>query len=181
MYNSATTTTVQDSVLHEHLYTAGSTPQVMALTPPLSSGGQLYGRYAVRFKSDVVPGYKLAWLLWPSSDDWSQGEVDFPEGDAGGEISGYAHDTTGQPSRNAWYLNTGKPMTSWHTAVIEWSPDKLTFILDGIAHSTTDPKAIPTHKMGWVLQTETQLSAEAPSPSVSGTVSIDWVAAWTRD
>jgi len=43
-------------------------------------GGLLYGRYAIHFKADPVPGYKTSWLLWPDSEKWPQdGEIDFPE------------------------------------------------------------------------------------------------------
>ena len=181
-YDSATTTTVHDGVVDEHLHTAGSTPQVMALTPPLGSAADSpYGRYAVRFKADEIPGYKMAWLLWPTSDDWHQGEVDFPEGDLGGPVEGYAHDVTGDPSRNAWSVQTGTSMTDWHTAVIEWSPGRLTYTLDDRSWTTTDTSAIPTDPMHWILQTETQLSAQAPPAGSAGHVYVDWVAAWTRE
>jgi hypothetical protein len=183
-YDSATTVTVRGGVLDEHLHTAGKTPQVVALTPQLAGldgNVQTHGRYAVRFRAEEAPGYKLAWLLWPASDDWSQGELDFPEGDAGGQINGYAHDVTGSPSSNAWAVDTGTSMVDWHTAVIEWSPGRLTYSLDDRSWTTTDPAAIPTDPMGWVLQTETQLEAAAPDPSVSGHVFIDWVAAWALE
>ena len=41
---------------------------------------QAFGRFSVRFRSDPLPGYKAAWLLWPESDNWNEGEIDFPEG-----------------------------------------------------------------------------------------------------
>jgi hypothetical protein len=181
VYNSATTTSVHAGVLDEFLHTDGQTPQVIALTPAFdgrSNSSQTYGRYAVRFRADTIPGYTLAWLLWPDSDDWAEGELDFPEGKPGGTIMGYAHDTTGNPSKNAWYADTGTTMTDWHTAVIEWTPTRLTYALDGRSWSTTNSTAIPTTPMHWVLQTETQLSSTAPDPTVSGHVQIDWLAAW---
>lgn len=182
LYNSATTTSVSGGVLDEYIHTEGSTPQVVGLTPPINgtSNTQTYGRYAIRFRSDSIPGYKLAWLLWPDSDDWTQGEVDFPEGGLGDEIDGFSHDTTGNPSANAWSVSTGASMSDWHTVVIEWSPGTLTFELDGKSWSTTKASAIPKNPMSWVLQTETQLSATAPSKTASGHVQIDWIAAWSR-
>jgi hypothetical protein len=178
LYNSATTTSVANGVVDKYLHTVGRTPQVMALTPPLSP--QTHGRYSVRFRSGVAPGYKVAWLLWPASNDWQEGEIDFPEGPVGGDIQGYAHDTTGDPSRNVWSVRTGVSMTQWHIATIEWMPERITFDLDGYTWTTTDPQAIPTHPMRWVLQTETELNRRAPDRAVSGHVYIDWVAVWAR-
>jgi hypothetical protein len=180
-YNSKTTMSVHDGMVDKHLHTAGGKAQVAALTPTPNGkwwGGQTHGRFAVRFKSDDVDGYKMAWLLWPKSDNWEQGEIDFPEASIGGTIKGYSHDITGSPSKNAWFVDTGAKMTAWHTAVIEWAPGRLTYVLDGKSWTTTDPKAIPTDPMTWVLQTETNLDGGAPSASASGHVYIDWVAAW---
>jgi hypothetical protein len=179
-YSSAKTTSVSGGVLDEYLHTQGSSPQVMALTPPHAAvSSQVYGRYAVRFKADSTPGYKIAWLLWPSNDVWSQGELDFPEADLDQTIEGYAHDVTGKPERNAWAVDSGSSMTDWHTAVIEWSPSGLTYTLDGHSRTTSDPRALPHDPMRWVLQTETAEEGPSPSAAVSGHVYIDWVAAWS--
>jgi hypothetical protein len=177
-YDSGATTTVQGGVLDEYLHSAGGSPRVMALTPPTAGKNQTYGRYAVRFRSDLISGYKIAWLLWPSNDDWSQGELDFPEADLDQTIQGYAHDVTGSPSRNAWDVSTGASMTAWHTAVLEWSPAGLTYTLDGQSWHTSDTSAIPRNPMDWVLQAETSESGAAPNSSSAGHINIDWVAAW---
>ena len=177
-YDSAATTTVQGGVLDEYLHSEGGSSRVMALTPPTAAKNQTYGRYAVRFRSDLISGYKIAWLLWPSNDDWSQGELDFPEADLDQTIQGYAHDVTGSPSHNAWDVSTGASMTAWHTAVLEWSPAGLTYTLDGQSWHTSDTSAIPRNPMDWVLQAETSESGAAPNSSSAGHINIDWVAAW---
>ena len=177
-YDSSTTTTVHGGVLDEYLHSQGGSPRVMALTPP-TTAHQTYGRYAVRFRSDLISDYKIAWLLWPSSDNWSQGELDFPEADLNSSIEGYAHDVTGSPSRNAWSVSTGASLTSWHTTVIEWSPTGLTYSLDGQAWHTSSTSAIPRDPMDWVLQTETAENGPAPTSASAGHIDIDWVAAWT--
>lgn len=179
IYDSAATTSVSGGVLDEYLHTEGGVARAMALTPPAGGSHQTYGRYAVRFRSDLLPGYKIAWLLWPTNDNWAQGELDFPEADLDHTIEGFAHDVTGSPERNAWVVSTGTTMTSWHTAVMEWTPSGLTYTLDGQSWHTSDPSAIPRGPMNWVLQTETAENGAAPAASVSGHVSIDWVAAWT--
>ncbi|MFW3172999.1 glycoside hydrolase family 16 protein [Geodermatophilus sp. CPCC 206100] len=181
LYSSDTTTTVQDGVVDVRVHTADGTPQVMALTPPPNDAwenSQVHGRYSVRFRTDEVPGYKVAWLLWPSSDDWSEGEIDFPEGSLGQDIIGNSHDVTGDPSVNAFSINTDRTMADWHTATIEWEPGRVTFRLDDRSWTTTEADAIPVDPMRWVLQIETELSAEAPPEDAEGHVLIDWVAAW---
>ena len=180
-YSSATTTTVHDGVVDIFVHTAHGTPNVVALTPPGATtwdGGQLYGRYSVRFRADEVPGFKVAWLLWPTSDDWSDGEIDFPEGGLGDTINGYSHDVAGAPSTNAWAITTDTSMTDWHIATIEWTRDRLTFVLDKTCWTTTDSDAIPTVPMRWVLQTETELGRTPPHPAASGHVQVDWVRVW---
>jgi hypothetical protein len=185
LYDSATTTSVHDGVVDQFLHSDGKTAQVTALTPRSPHGSRLeqtYGRYAVRFRADNLPGYKLAALLWPSSGDWNQGEIDFPEANLDRDIRGYSHDVTGQPVRNAFVVKTGALPTDWHTAVTEWTPDHITFTLDGMSWSTTDGHALPTQRMVWVLHTETQTYPVpvVPDAKVSGHVLIDWVAAWSR-
>jgi hypothetical protein len=178
LYNSYETVTVKDSVLDVHVHTKDGQPTVCAITPVTPEYGQLYGRFTVRWRSDSVPGYKVAWLLWPNSEVWADGEIDFPEGELGGEIQGYSHDTKGNPNANAWVVNTGEASTDWHITTIEWAPGILRYIIDGKVYETTNASAIPTKPMHWVLQTETQLSATPPSPTAQGHVQIDWVAVY---
>jgi hypothetical protein len=186
LYNTAKTATVANSVLDLYVHTENGRPLVAAPTPPLPNDGwaQKYGRYAVRFKSTAADGYKVAWLLWPAEPyDWSSGEIDFPEAELGSGIGFFSHQVDGDPSVNQFYNDdTGYSMLDWHTAVIEWSPNKLRFLLDGVeVGSTTDSKAIPHVPMFWVLQTETWLSSSPPPTSASGHVQIDWTAVWAYD
>ncbi|MBM9467179.1 glycoside hydrolase family 16 protein [Nakamurella leprariae] len=168
--------TVHDSLLDYHLHTADGVPRVAAPTL-MDWWGQTYGRYAIRFRADRVPGYKIAFLLWPSSDRWSDGEINLPEADLGGTVHGFSHDVTGDPARNAFAVDTGTTTVDWHTAVIEWAPDRVRFLLDDRAWSSTDPTAIPRRDMRWTLQAET---AGAVTPvGAAGRVQVDWVAVWS--
>lgn len=181
IYDSSKTITVHDSMLDIRVYTdASGRPWVANPIPDTGQWGQLYGRYAVRFKSDTVPGFKMAWLLWPTSENWNQGEIDFPEAGLGNNMQGYSHNVNGSPNTNQWVVNTGVNMSNWHTAIIEWTPTSLKFILDNTVYTTTDSAAIPKNPMYWKLQTETNLSATPPPTSATGHVYIDWVAVWTK-
>jgi hypothetical protein len=182
VYNSATTTTVHDSLFDGRFFTdRNGTPNVFAITPPNQDqgGGQTYGRYSVRFKIDAAAGYKIAWLLWPTDDRWSEGEIDFPEGDLDGQMSGYSHDVTGNPEHNAFAFDSGVPASgAWHTATIEWTPGKISYTLDGRSRSTTSAAAMPSHPMRWALQTETAVSSTAPNPATTGHVYVDWLTSY---
>lgn len=150
--------------------------QPMTAAPlPQGYNGQQYGRWAVRFRSDLIPRSKLAFLLWPDSDRWSDGEIDFPEGELGQDIYGYSHNVEGKPSRNQFKFKTNITMTEWHTAQIEWMPDHITFTLDGKSKTAKDPKALPQGNFHSVLQVESSLEGPAPAPSTEGHVQVDWI------
>lgn len=180
-YSPSKVISVRNGVLDMHLRTENGVPLVSAPTPKINGAGkwegQLYGRYAVRFRSDTMPGYKIAWLLWPDSDAWSDGEIDFPEADLDGKIWGFMHHRN-NPTQQDWF-STASKLNTWHTAVLEWHPRYVRFILDGVVIGVSrDTTKIPNKAMHWVLQTETGLSGRAPSPSVAGHLQIDWVAAY---
>ena len=149
--------------------------------------GQLYGRYAVRFRADMVAGYKTAWLLWPDSGQWPRdGEIDFPEGNLTGDIHGYMHWQDATRGDQQYYALSGYSYHDWHTAVIEWGPDQVTFLLDGVLIPNASNNIsqwhsrIPDTPMHWVIQTETRLDAVQPTSADQGHVEIDWVAVWEK-
>jgi hypothetical protein len=174
-----------DGVLDIWLHTEkvdGSGMHVVNAPQPVIPGverGQLYGRYAIRFKGDPVPGYKTAWLLWPDSGERREGEIDFPEGSLTGTISAFVHPVDAGSASDASSFSTRATYRSWHTAVIVWEPGRCTFVLDGKVIGTVTDR-VPATPMHWVIQTETQLSGGAPPDDASGHVYIDWVAVYKR-
>jgi beta-glucanase (GH16 family) len=171
-YETAHVVSVQDGVLDMYLRTENGTPLVAAPVPLVSGswGGQLYGRFEVRFRADPVVGYKTAWLLWPDSDEWADGEVDFPEGPLDGQMYA-ANLCVGEPGTFCYKSEDLANFTSWHTATIEWTPRAVTFYLDGEKVGTSNES--PSEPMHWVLQTETDHGK--PPASSSGHVEVDWV------
>ncbi|HEX8226929.1 MAG TPA: glycoside hydrolase family 16 protein [Candidatus Saccharimonadales bacterium] len=139
-----------------------------ATTPTTPSGeampignllGQLYGRYSIRFKATAAAGQGTAMIVWPSSDIWSDGEIDYPEGNFDDTIHVYHHPTPcdmddikppnhcGSPdslgTRASWY--------QWHTATTEWTPTAIRYYLDGrIIKTVTHDIPKTTHH--WTLQ-----------------------------
>jgi beta-glucanase (GH16 family) len=174
---------IHNGVLNLHLHTENGIHMVAAPEPKIpgavgSEGGLLYGRYAVRFRADRIHGYKTAWLLWPDSEKWpDDGEIDFPEASLDGTVSAFMHHQNGTSPSDQDAFGTLTPLTSWHTAVTEWTSKSVKFILDGqtIASLTS---GIPNTPMHWVLQTETLVNDSAPNDSVAGNVQIDWVAVY---
>jgi hypothetical protein len=180
LWSSRTTMSVQDGVLDCRLHTSGVTPQICAVTPTATGEwwkGRKYGKYVVRFRADRTPGYKIAWLLWPESNIWGQGEIDFPEGDLAGTITGAAH-RLGDPEWTPRYFDTRTAMTGWHTATIAWKPGRITFRLDDRTWTTTRRSVLPKVRMRWALQAETRITRRPPARATTGHIEIDWVAAY---
>ena len=173
-YDSTQTLSVSGSMLDIYLHTVNGIHYVAAPTPRLPA--MTYGRYAVRFQADAVPGYKTAWLLWPNDNLWPlHGEIDFPEGDLDAGISAFAHWASASGGQDAFPSTA--TFAAWHTAVVEWTPGRIVFYLDGAVIGTST-NHVPSDPMHWVLQTETQLSGGAPADSAAGHARIDWVTAY---
>ncbi|MGY2078726.1 glycoside hydrolase family 16 protein [Modestobacter sp. SYSU DS0657] len=171
-YATSRVVSVADGVLDMYLRTEAGVPLVAAPVPLVGGrwGGLVHGRFSVRFRADPVPGYKTAWLLWPDSDVWAEGEVDFPEGELDGEFYA-ANLLVGSPGVFDLRTEGLADFADWHVATIEWAADAVTFSLDGreVASSPSSPRT-PMH---WVLQTETAFGE--PPADAAGHVQVDWV------
>lgn len=163
---------VKNGILDIHLHTNNGQP--LSATPvPLVDGkwgGQLYGRYSVRMRADAVPNFKVAFLLWPDSENWNDGEINFPEGSLTDRPMAFNH-CVGHPQDNCYAAQSSVKFTDWHTYTIEWTPKKISYFIDGkLLGSTT--KSIPNKPMHWVLQVESD--GTRPHPHATGHVEIDW-------
>jgi hypothetical protein len=167
---------VSGGAMDIHLRTVNGQVQTAAPAPIVTTPwkGQTYGRFTIRFKADAVQNFKTAWLLWPDSNNWNQGEINFPEGELNSKMMGYNH-CINDPVKNCYWFDSATQFSGgWHTATIEWTPGKITFNVDGKTGSTTS--SIPSVPLHWVLQTET---SGRPSSSASGHILIDWVSVYT--
>lgn len=180
VYSPERVLSVKHGLLDMYLHTEDGQPYVAAPEPKLNGDGprgQRYGRYSVRFRADPVPGYKVAWLLWPDSNQRRHGEIDFPEANLDSTINGFVHEA--DADRGQEKFPTEKTFEKWHIATTEWLPGRVTFILDNevIGVST---RSVPKEPMHWVLQTETEIDGRHPSPDDVGHVQVDWVVAYDR-
>jgi hypothetical protein len=169
---------MQGGLMDMYLHRVNGRPQVAAPAPLLKGTwkGQTYGKYTIRFRADALDGYKAAWLLWPDSNIWNQGEIDFPEGGFDGKIWGFNHCVGSNPQKNCDYLNTNTTYTAWHTTSIEWTPAGVSFFIDG-KKMLTSTSAIPKNSMHLVLMTETE--GAQPNITKDGHVQIDWVSIYS--
>lgn len=181
-YRNSQTVSVANGVLTQNMRTINGVPTVSAIT---ADNTQTYGRYEFRFRSlDTTDDYKIAWLLWPTTgapNEWVNGEIDFPEAGVGDTIGGFSHQVNGNPAINQWAVDFAPAtMRDWHTAVIEWQPGSLSYILDGVKKTTTDPRAIPTTPMRLVLQSETSLDTSNPvDPAAVARIELDSLKVWS--
>lgn len=165
---------VHDGELDMYLHSENGVPLGAAPVPLVDNGkwgGQVYGRFSVRFRADSLPGYGAGWLLWADSGNWDDGEIDFPEGYLNKQMQAFNH-KVGNARKNSLVLSPKVSWTNWHTATIEWKPTGVSFVLDGVTLGT-DSKSIPDKALHWVLQTAT--SGPLPSADTAGHVLIDWV------
>jgi beta-glucanase (GH16 family) len=163
---------VEDGVLTWDIRTEGGQHLGAGLTS-LSTYGQEYGRFSVRFRADPVPGFGLAFLLWPDSEQWpADGEIDFPEGHLDGTLVATAHHA--DPAGGKDQFETGVGMGEWQVATIEWTPDEVVFHLDNrmVGRSVTD---VPSNPMHWVMQAGTNGTGTPPPADVQGLIEVDWV------
>lgn len=182
-YAPSKVVSIRNGLMDMFLRTENGVPLVAAPAPKVSGGtawnGQLYGRYAVRFRADPLPGYHTAWLLWPTSEVWpGDGEIDFPEGDLNDTMCAFMHRQDGSSATDQDAFCSSFGYQDWHTAILEWGPTATRFIIDGQVIGTSTSR-IPSTPMRWVLQTETAYSVR-PDPNVAGHVQVDWVAVWRR-
>jgi len=167
--------TVADSNLEIALHNVAGQGQggALAIVNPKSLWGQTYGRYSVRYRADYMPGFGSAMLLWPTSNVWSEGETDYPEGDFSNQINVYNHQVGANPEVNSLALSTGASWQTWHVSTIEWTPTIMKFYLDG-ALIGQDSNAVSSSDRFWAIQAAEHASGSAGNQT--GSLQIDWVA-----
>ena len=163
----------QDGNLDLYLHTKNGRPKGAAPVPLVNGkwGGQTYGKFSVRMRADNLPGYGTGFLLWADSDNWNDGEIDFPESGLDDVAKGYNH-CPGNAAQNCLVANANTTYYGWHTYTIDWTPTRLTFLIDDQTIATTTTN-IPTKPLHWVMQAAT--TGITPAPTTAGHLLIDWV------
>lgn len=142
-----------------------------------SARSQTYGRYEIRSRVDSGTGYNTATLLWPKSGNWPEdGEIDISE------IFNGNTDRAG--SFVHWGANNDQDhhfeetdFTQWHTWAVEWTPNRLTWFLDGREIWTvTEGYKIPDNSHFLALQLDVS-GKSRPNPV---TFHVDYVRMYSR-
>ncbi|MGN7189926.1 glycoside hydrolase family 16 protein [Curtobacterium sp. MCBA15_004] len=171
---SASALTARDGVLDVRLRTtAAGTPLAGGIVPLVDGrwGGQTAGRYSIRMRSDHVDGYGVAVLLWSDENVWADGEIDFPEGDLGTPAFLNVH-CLADPAEKCIHHQTEASLADWHTYTIEWTPERMSFLVDGrVVGSTTED--IPTARMHLVVQAGS--NGGVPPREAAGSLLVDWM------
>lgn len=159
----------------------GGQPYLAAAEPRVRVGGQLgafqSGLFLVRFRSAIVPGYDIAFELWPVSRDWRDGGLQFPAGDLTGPVRAIIGQV-GVPFGNPnLVISTHSSFTRWHTATIEWRDRTVRFFLDGREIGPSHPFT-PTSPLRWLLYAGPEISSASNTEGHAGQLQVAWVAAY---
>jgi beta-glucanase (GH16 family) len=118
-------------------------PDGRDLSGGLSSNVNLkYMHVDVCFRVDKGAGYSAIALLWPQSENWpADGEIDMAEVNRGARA--YANSFVHNHAENDRIGHTTfADFTKWHVVGVDWTPDHVTFYLDGSKQWTVglDPR-----------------------------------------
>jgi hypothetical protein len=185
---------VSNSQLLLHLHVdSGGTPHCGAPLPILNGHGsaytgQTYGRWDFCMKSDAgLNDFLVAYLLWPDSDVWAQGEIDFPNSYLTGFVSGYVHEVGSSPGNNVDSIDARSTYyTAWHVYSIQWTSAAVSFWVDGvqILNSPASHGGVPSVPHHFVLQTETDGPGAGGgtghvAAGINGYTYVDWVVVYS--
>ena len=173
--------------------TANDDPQSQGAS---STGGvgfygnpQTYGMYLVRMKGDYEPDLEISniALLWPADGSTWPPEIDFYE-DGGGSRGGYTASLHPGPDGDDCCVirnNMSNTGTQWHTYGIIWTPDSITYTIDGRqwavvqASQVSSPGSWPDIPMNLDLQSQ-NLGTDQPDGSIE-TMTVAWVVEYAPD
>lgn len=135
-------------------------------------GGQKYGRWEVCVKSPQgAPTYHSVALLWPDINDWPVGgEIDFMEVvDPQRKRVDYNLHFGPEDRRESHQIQIAADR--WHSWGVEWTPDRITTFVDGVAWAeSTDPARFPPRSMHLCLQ----LDNFGGDTAAGGRQYVDW-------
>jgi hypothetical protein len=165
MYYSAPLISAHDGVMDVTL--DGKRGAAGTFGTPDGAWGHVGGTFTIRAKATGGDGNGTAVMLWPTSNVWADGEIDYPEGNFDAAPSAFHHSMTAGQEASAQYLATGVDWRSWHTYSETWIPGKsVTYSVDGKTIGTV-AHDVPTTPHRFMFQTGNWGDA--------GHLLIDWV------
>jgi hypothetical protein len=130
------------------------------------------GTFSVRARATGGDGNGAAFMLWPTSNVWSEGELDFPEGTFQGTVGAFSHSLVAGQERHANGLHTTATWRQWHTYTTVWVPgESVKYYIDGEL-VFSDTQYVPTTAHRYMFQ--------IGNHGAPGNLEIDWVRVWQR-
>lgn len=156
---------------HMDVYLDGKHGAAGTFGTPTGAWDHKGGKFSVRAKATGGVGNGAAFMLWPTSNVWSDGEIDYPESNF--EDSPMSHQHSMQPGNEvmATSQTTRASWRDWHVYSIEWIPGKsVRYLLDGKVISTVTWD-VPTSAHRYMFQ--------VGNWGGKGHLYIDWVSTYT--
>lgn len=186
-YSTNKTVSVVNNILTVNQRVISGTPYGAMILPD-NYAPHLYGRAVFRSRQTDVAGkggFKFVPLWWPSSDNWDDGEIDWPEAD-NGQFPRPASATTPPQTKADGVSRKFFPEASvyadgdtsgWHVYAVDWAPDAISFYQDGkLVARMVESASIPTKNMRFGFQMETWIGEGVPDAAAAGRIEVDWVA-----
>jgi hypothetical protein len=177
-YNSMKTTSQHDGLLDVWVHSEDGVRYVSAPIPLVGdTSGQ---RISLCMRADDIPGYKVAFLLWPSEGPGNyHGESNFPEGRLLTTATAHAfmhYDPEPASGKSQDAYDSNEQLQGWHALTIEWEPsgNTVSFLMDGHLVGRSERQEVPNGPMHYVMQIETYLGTEPLPPPAAGHVLLDW-------
>jgi beta-glucanase (GH16 family) len=146
-------------------------------------GGQQYGRWEMRAKTNPGTGYGDVALLWPDAEDWPEGgELNFMEVPKGDRSETHTIVHYGEDNSQVGKSIRGD-FTQWHNYAVEWLPDRVVFYIDGQeVFRTTDPEQIPPRPMHLAMQQDIGPYGDdwIPARDETSPETLDFQVDWVR-
>jgi beta-glucanase (GH16 family) len=124
----------------------------------------VYGRWTVRARTVQARGVTLVALLWPTSDRWPP-EIDFAEDNGGDRASMNA--AVHFPDGSTQYDQVAVDSTQWHDYTVEWSPGRISYLVDGQVWASVGSDKVPNVPMRLALQSEPWVKGTTFNESVT--------------
>ncbi|MCO7192315.1 family 16 glycosylhydrolase [Pseudonocardia sp. McavD-2-B] len=139
-----------------------------------SPHSQQYGRWEGCAQSPAPAASSLhtLFLLWPTAENWPEGgEVDFMEISDGTrqKVEGFLHYGSDNSQTQG---SVEVDATEWHAFAVEWTPDKITYLVDGEPWFTDDDKS---HNPPGPMHLTIQLDYFGGDTSGGAAMHVDWV------
>jgi beta-glucanase (GH16 family) len=183
-------------MLHLQTYQDPGAESHAGCSSPWVSGGvssaralkQTYGKYLMRVRSDQGAGVSAIALLWPSNNSWPP-EIDFFEA-PGSRTSNQAtlHCGSGGSDGCQVHKSITADFSQWHTVGVEWTPQMISYTLDGSVWATvpSNTASIPSINMELDIQAQagtcggssTCPDATTASQAPGVDMQVDWVVAY---